>query len=46
MAARKPKRKSWMKTFGAWTPLKELQRHFGFESDQVVATAKELLGGR
>lgn len=35
-----------MKTFGASAPLKELQRHFGFEPDQVVAAAKELLGGR
>jgi transketolase len=33
-----------MKTFGASAPLKELQRHFGFEPDRVVAVAKELLG--
>ncbi len=33
-----------MKTFGASAPLKELQRKFGFEPDQVVATAKALLG--
>ncbi len=33
-----------MKTFGASAPLKELQRHFGFEPDRVVALAKELLG--
>jgi transketolase len=33
-----------MKTFGASAPLKELQRHFGFEPDKVVAVAKELLG--
>jgi transketolase len=33
-----------MKTFGASAPLKELQRHFGFEPDHVVAAAKELLG--
>jgi transketolase len=32
-----------MKTFGASAPLKELQRHFGFEPDHVAATAKELL---
>ncbi|MGD0403726.1 MAG: transketolase [Candidatus Acidiferrales bacterium] len=32
-----------MKTFGASAPLKELQRKFGFEPDQVVAAAKELL---
>jgi transketolase len=35
-----------MKTFGASAPLKELQRKFGFEPDQVVAVAKELLGRR
>ena len=33
-----------MKTFGASAPLKELQQHFGFEPDAVVAVAKELLG--
>jgi transketolase len=33
-----------MHTFGASAPLKELQRHFGFESTHVVAVAKELLG--
>jgi transketolase len=33
-----------MKTFGASAPLKELQRKFGFEPDQVVASARELLG--
>ena len=33
-----------MKTFGASAPLKELQRKFGFEPDQVVAAAKEQLG--
>jgi transketolase len=33
-----------MKTFGASAPLKELQKHFGFEPDAVVAVAKELLG--
>jgi transketolase len=33
-----------MKTFGASAPLKELQRKFGFEPDQVVAVAKALLG--
>ena len=33
-----------MKTFGASAPLKELQRHFGFEPDRLVAVAKELLG--
>jgi transketolase len=32
-----------MKTFGASAPLKELQRKFGFEPDQVVTTAKDLL---
>jgi len=35
-----------MKTFGASAPLKELQRHFGFEPDKVVAAAKEVLGAR
>ena len=35
-----------MKTFGASAPLKELQRHFGFEPDHVVAAAKELLSRR
>jgi transketolase len=33
-----------MKTFGASAPLKELQRKFGFEPEQVAAAAKELLG--
>jgi transketolase len=33
-----------MKTFGASAPLKELQKKFGFEPEQVVAVAKELLG--
>ncbi len=32
-----------MNTFGASAPLKELQRHFGFEPDKVVAAAKEQL---
>jgi transketolase len=31
-----------MKTFGASTPLKELQTKFGFEPDQVVTLAKDL----
>ena len=31
-----------MKTFGASAPLKELQKKFGFEPDQVAAAAKEL----
>lgn len=35
-----------MHTFGASAPLKELQRHFGFEPDRVVAIAKEALGKR
>jgi transketolase len=34
-----------MRTFGASAPLKELQRHFGFEPDHVAAAARELLGG-
>jgi len=33
-----------MKTFGASAPLRELQRKFGFEPDQVVTVAKDLLG--
>jgi transketolase len=33
-----------MKTFGASAPLKELQRKFGFEPNDVVTAAKELLG--
>jgi transketolase len=33
-----------MKTFGASAPLKELQRKFGFEPDQVVGAAKKQLG--
>jgi Transketolase len=32
-----------MKTFGASAPLKELQRKFGFEPDQVVTIAKDLI---
>jgi len=35
-----------MQTFGASAPLKELQRKFGFEPDQVVAAAKELLSAQ
>ncbi|MET0218533.1 MAG: transketolase [Burkholderiales bacterium] len=33
-----------MHTFGASAPLKALQQEFGFTIDNVVATAKELLG--
>ena len=32
-----------MHTFGASAPLKDLQKKFGFEPDQLVAVAKELL---
>jgi transketolase len=32
-----------MKTFGASAPLKELQRKFGFEPDQVITVAKDVL---
>ena len=32
-----------MRTFGASAPLKELQKKFGFEPDQVVAVAREML---
>jgi transketolase len=33
-----------MKTFGASAPLKELQKKFGFEPEQLVALAKKVLG--
>jgi transketolase len=33
-----------MKTFGASAPLKELQKKFGFEPDQVVSAVKQQLG--
>jgi transketolase len=33
-----------MHTFGASAPLKELQRKFGFEPEQVATAAKEVLG--
>jgi transketolase len=33
-----------MHTFGASSPLKELQRKFGFEPERVVEVAKEVLG--
>jgi transketolase len=32
-----------MRTFGASAPLKELQKKFGFDPDNVVAVAKDLL---
>ena len=32
-----------MKTFGASAPLKELQKKFGFTTERVVATAKEVI---
>ena len=32
--------------FGASAPLKELQKKFGFEPDQVVAAAKEVLASK
>jgi transketolase len=35
-----------MHTFGASAPLKELQKKFGFEPEQVVSVAKELLQER
>jgi transketolase len=35
-----------MHTFGASAPLKELQKNFGLEPDQVVAVAKELLAAK
>ncbi|GAC1617665.1 MAG: transketolase [Candidatus Acidiferrum sp.] len=33
-----------MRTFGASAPLKDLQKKFGFEPDNVVAAVKEVLG--
>jgi transketolase len=33
-----------MKTFGASAPLKELQKKFGFEPEQLIGSAKHLLG--
>jgi transketolase len=33
-----------MKTFGASAPLKELQRKYGFEPNQVIAAIKQQLG--
>jgi transketolase len=33
-----------MKTFGASAPLKELQRKYGFEPNQVIAAVKQQLG--
>jgi transketolase len=33
-----------MKTFGASAPLKELQRKYGFEPENVIAAAREVLG--
>src|SRR5262249_44517885 len=33
-----------MNTFGASAPLKELQKKFGFEPDQIVAAVKQQLG--
>ena len=32
-----------MKTFGASAPLKELQRKFGFEPEQIMDLAREML---
>jgi len=39
-----PGKMTCMKTFGASAPLKELQKRFGYEPDQLVASAKQLLG--
>ncbi|MFZ3263937.1 MAG: transketolase [Terriglobales bacterium] len=33
-----------MRSFGASAPLKDLQKHFGFTSDAVIAAARELVG--
>jgi transketolase len=35
-----------MRTFGASAPLKELQRKFGFEPDQIAEAARELIVAR
>jgi transketolase len=37
-------RKIGMATFGASAPLKELQKKFGFQPENVVAAAREQLG--
>jgi transketolase len=39
-----PGKLNCMKTFGASAPLKELQKRFGYEPDQLVASAKQMLG--
>ena len=39
-----PGKMTCMKTFGASAPLKELQKRFGYEPEQLVASAKQLLG--
>jgi transketolase len=44
--ASRPGRLNCMKTFGASAPLKELQKKFGFEPDQVVTAAKAVLDGK
>jgi transketolase len=44
--AGRPGRLNCMKTFGASAPLKELQKKFGFEPDQVVTAAKAVLDGK
>ena len=44
--AGRPGRLNCMKTFGASAPLKELQKKFGFEPDQLVTTAKAVLDGK
>jgi len=35
-----------METFGASAPLKELMKQFGFEPENVVRVAKEVLAAR
>jgi transketolase len=44
--AGRPGKLNCMKTFGASAPLKELQKKFGFEPDQVVTAAKAVLDGK
>jgi len=44
--AGRPGQLNCMKTFGASAPLKELQKKFGFEPDQVVTAAKAVLDSK
>jgi transketolase len=44
--AGRPGQLNCMKTFGASAPLKELQKKFGFERDQVVTAVRAVLDGK